>query len=294
MPPRDPTLDVEPDFEEEAWEGTIAAIVEGGKSAEEAVEILRRGWRTKYDRDLVLWNEYVQQQRTGPEPGERGRRDPANDPMEEQPEETEEPVLRPTPSFLDLKPAHHVLKRLEKKEFVELWYFTAEGCKSAAAADLATPDETFSLINTGDGMVRLQTLGASSVSSKAIKDEHLNWYQLTEAKTRMLGCMRACGWSKHEITQLAKFYLSLDTHPFRSQPYGLETIMRYQSRVRRDWVINLRSGNPYSIAEVNDELMKEFRDEIGNEVQAGNNVSSLPSSQRVTKLTALSALFIDG
>jgi hypothetical protein len=88
MPPRDPTSDVEPNFEEDAWEGAIAAIVEGGKSEEEAVEILKQGWRTKHDRDLVLWNEYVLQQRLEAGPGDGGHQDPANNPVEEQPEET--------------------------------------------------------------------------------------------------------------------------------------------------------------------------------------------------------------
>jgi hypothetical protein len=187
---------------------------------------------------------------------------------------------------LDLKPPHHILRRLEKKEFVELWHFTADGCRSAAAADLATPDDTIGLINTGDGTVRFQTLGAASVSSKVIKDEELCWYSLTEAKNRMLGCMGACGWSKREITQLAMFYLSLDMHPFRSQPYGLETIMRYQNRVRRDWTINLKAGNPYSIAQVNDDLMKEFREEIRNEAQAKNDVSFITRFPEVTVLTS--------
>ena len=39
MPLRDPTAEVIPNFEDDLWEGARDAIIEGGKSAEEAVEI---------------------------------------------------------------------------------------------------------------------------------------------------------------------------------------------------------------------------------------------------------------
>ena len=43
----------------------------------------------------------------------------------EPPQEPGSRALQPTPRFVDIKPARHALKRLEK-EFVEIWYFTAE------------------------------------------------------------------------------------------------------------------------------------------------------------------------
>ena len=95
---------------------------------------------------------------------------------------------------------------------------------------MATPDDTFGLVNTGSRLV-LQTIGATTTSSKVIKDENLMWLQLTEAKTRMVGCLKSCGWNENEISQLVLFYLSLDTHPIRSRPYSVEAVMRYQERV---------------------------------------------------------------
>ena len=236
MAPRNPTADEEPDFEDESWDGPRTAIMEGGRTAEEAVAMLRQSWRTKHDRDVASWTEHTRLEQEAalaareaqeaaavptielPEPPEKsGQQDWTNLPL--------------TPSFLDIKPARHILKRLEKKEFVELWHFTAEGCREAAAIDLATPDDTFGLVNTGGRLV-LQTIGATTTSSKVIKDENLTWLQLTEAKTRMVGCLKACGWNENEISQLVLFYLSLDTHPIRSRPYGVEAVMRYQERVR--------------------------------------------------------------
>ena len=41
MPPRNPTGDEEPDFNDEGWEGVRAAIIGVGKTDEEATKMLR-------------------------------------------------------------------------------------------------------------------------------------------------------------------------------------------------------------------------------------------------------------
>ena len=64
MDPRDPTADIEPDFEEEAWEAPRQALIEGGKSLEEAVDVLKQSWRSQHNRNLEAWNEHLLRQRT--------------------------------------------------------------------------------------------------------------------------------------------------------------------------------------------------------------------------------------
>ena len=294
---RDPTLEAEPNFEDVAWEAARNAITAGGKTLEEAIEILKEGWKVQHERAVEEWIEQRQlrqqereqdgggdQEQGGEQDGEQNRGQ-ANLSTSSQRSEPEVPewINRPTPSFLDIRPSEKALKRLEKKEFVELWYFTAEGCRVTAAADLASPDDTYGLVNTDKGLV-FQTLGASSMSVKVTRDEDLTLEQMTEAKTRLVGCMKTCGWNEYEVTQTAMFYMSLDVHPMRSQPYGRQAILRYQDRVRRDWTSCLKTV-AYSIAEVNNDLMKEFRDEIRNEVQAKNDVSVLRFSSMWLKLT---------
>ena len=59
MAPRNPTADKEPDFEDESWEGPRTAIMEGGRTAEEAVGMLGQSWRTKHDRDVASWTGHM-------------------------------------------------------------------------------------------------------------------------------------------------------------------------------------------------------------------------------------------
>ena len=138
MAPRDPSTDEEPNYEDEFWEGPRTAIIGGGKTAEEAVEILRQAWKAKHDRDVALWTEHM---RLEQEAALVAREEPgvAVIPVAELPEKPSQPDwagLPLTPGFLDLKPARHVLKRLEKKEFIELWHFTPSENSARAGARL--------------------------------------------------------------------------------------------------------------------------------------------------------------
>lgn len=282
---RDPTGDTEPDFHSNSWEIPRNAIVEGGKTVDEAVEILRKGWQAQHEKNLAAWNGHLEQQQRDLE-GQRGNGeaprtvDPANENFDD--DETPDWLNKPTPSFLDIRPARHVLKRLEKREFVELWHFTAQGCLDASATDLKAPDDTFSIVNTDQGLM-LQSFGASSVSPKLIRDEELSWEQLTEGKTRLVECMGSHGWSEHEVKALARFYMNLDISPIRSQQYGTQAILRYQELVRRDWTISLKSGEPYAIDRINYDLLRDCQRQIGMEILARNNVSpkSKPPNKQV-------------
>ena len=240
----------------------------GGRTAGEAIEVLEEGWRAQHEREVETWNEQTQRHRWEEET--RGREQTTSQ-ADEHPLEKAARDWRPSPSFIDIKPARHVLKRLEKKEFVELWHFAAEGRRTAAAETADSEEGTFGLVGTSKGFV-FQTVGVSSTSSKVMRDENLSWEQLSEGKTRMLSCMSACGCDE-ECTQLAMLYLRLDTHPFRSHPNGREAIFHYRDRVRRDWVEAVKAGDPFRIVDINYGMSREFRDDIRNEVQTRNNVS---------------------
>jgi hypothetical protein len=196
-------------------------------------------------------------------------RNPDTGPAQEEPDWRN----RPTPSFLDLQPARHILKKLEKKEFVDLWHFTALGCQEAATIDASNPEDRFCLVSAERGL-QIEAVGASVVSEKVIGDEQLSYELLSEGKTRLVTCMRTCGWSKEETEELMGFYLSLDTHAIRSQSYGHQTVLRYQEKVRRDWTANVKNGTPYAISIINEKLMETYQKQIGMEIQARNNVSA--------------------
>ena len=73
--------------------------------------------------------------------------------------------------------------------------------RDAAAMDLTTLDDNLGVVKTDKGSA-LQPLGASLISSRVVRDEDLSWNQLTEVKTKMIGRLKMCGWTEHEVSQL--------------------------------------------------------------------------------------------
>jgi hypothetical protein len=80
MAPRDPTEDTEPSFLEEVWDPVRKALIEGSKSEEEAVGVLRQSWKAQHDKDLKRWNKHLRQLQQNPGPGDDTGDDAANPP----------------------------------------------------------------------------------------------------------------------------------------------------------------------------------------------------------------------
>lgn len=58
---RDPTGDTKPDFLSDNWEGLRNMMIEEGRTIEKVVEILKRGWKAQHEKNLVAWNEQLEQ-----------------------------------------------------------------------------------------------------------------------------------------------------------------------------------------------------------------------------------------
>ena len=188
---QDPTNEPVPDFEHEDWAATIEALTSQGKSMEEAVGVLKKAWELQHKRRMDEWNDRLRLQDQDRPLDERASIPPEL--PSTPPEEESNWDAVPTPNFLDIRPAHHILKRLEKKEFVDLWHFTAQGCREAATLELTAPENAFSFINTEKGPM-LQPAGAASISSsKVTRDEALSYDQWSEGKNRLLNCMAEHG-----------------------------------------------------------------------------------------------------
>ena len=109
MPLHNPTGNEEPDFRDEGWEGVRAAIIEGGKTDEEATEMLRRLWKIKHDRDVARWEEHLQQEQEVDQAPRGAELEVEVVPEVEPPKDPESPdhFNLPTPNFLNIKPACH-------------------------------------------------------------------------------------------------------------------------------------------------------------------------------------------
>ena len=82
-------------------------------------------------------------------------------------------------------PSEYAVGKMEDIEYVELWYFTTEGCKEAGKVTPSVADNTFGILTTGAGLA-LQPIKASKASHNASIDQALSWEQIMTARHTMI------------------------------------------------------------------------------------------------------------
>jgi hypothetical protein len=123
------------------------------------------------------------------------------------------------------------LKKLERLEYVPLWYFTEEGCEDALRFDQSASQDTFALTKVED-TVSLRPVNVARASKYSLPDEKLTWRQMDIAKTLMLHHMQDLdAWPPEHMQMLTAFYFALEMHPRRRQPQGEKVLLQYQAEV---------------------------------------------------------------
>ena len=133
------------------------------------------------------------------------------------------PILRPSP---------YAINKLRLFEYVELWYFTREGCLDATNYLRSISEEAFGLTKSEDGLA-LKSLASHKPSKKAIPDEDLTWSQMSSAKTVYIMEIERLKWPQKHRQAIQEFFYALDMHPYRSRHEFREAILlRYQANSR--------------------------------------------------------------
>lgn len=155
---------------------------------------------------------------------------------------------RDTPSYLPPRPCAYALHKLEKGEYVELWYFTLEGC-AAAANECSTAQE------------------AHRASRHVLPDEKLTWDQYCIGKSDFQLAISAADWPATHVAMLEAFFYTLSRHPFTRRPRGKDALITYQARVRRHWHEQLARDEGYNISKINLGLLNGILRELLSSAQ---------------------------
>ncbi|KAI0634904.1 hypothetical protein C8Q77DRAFT_1104688 [Trametes polyzona] len=152
--------------------------------------------------------------------------------------------------------------RLRDFKHVDLFYFTEEGLKLAIGDTGPTGDESITL-SQSDAAITLST--APKAPRHAKQDEHLSWDQVSKAKALFLRHAEAEGWSDEHLEILALFFLALDNHPIRSEPFRNEVVVRYQAQYRRQWHVAMDRSKPFDLSVINEQALRDIRTELVQE-----------------------------
>lgn len=163
--------------------------------------------------------------------------------------------------FIAPRPWTYALRRLEKFDYVELWYFSQEGCADATQNERSENEDTLCLTNV-DGMVSLMPILALRASKNAVQDIDLTWRQMEIAKTSFLQHIAKFHWPEKTVLSFTQFFMTLGAHPYRCRPCGEQALLIYQARVRCEWHNRLKEDQGFNIAIINEALLQGIYHEI--------------------------------
>jgi hypothetical protein len=159
--------------------------------------------------------------------------------------------------FIAPRPSAYALRRLEEFDYLELWYFTQEGCADASQNQHTQNEDTFSLTRIDD-MVSLRPVSALKASKNVVQDIDLTWRQLEIAKTILIQQLTKFHWPEGAITSLAEFFMNLEVHQYRQRAYGEQALLIYQAHVHHEWHDQVKQNNGFNIAMINETLLQSI------------------------------------
>jgi len=159
-----PNLAEAPDFTLEVYAIAHDAIAaQHNITAEAAVERLKEAWTADNNAKKQAWEQQEladrEEEALRAQEEEDQRRNAENRPDDQtQTRELEKkkPKLNsfianhPIPTAIKNRPSRFALHKLEERDYVELSYFTPEGCAEAASNDHAVADEAFAFSKVND------------------------------------------------------------------------------------------------------------------------------------------------
>ncbi|KAF8868765.1 hypothetical protein BD779DRAFT_1382494, partial [Infundibulicybe gibba] len=129
------------------------------------------------------------------------------------------------------RPTQFALNKLDAYEYVDLWYFTPEGCAEAARQARAPDGEGFNFAGGLNGeRLALKPSSTASPSKNAILDEHLPWHVFTEARYRFIKYIGIAKWPGKLYKDLCAFFMRLESHPLHRTDAGKRALLEYQAR----------------------------------------------------------------
>ena len=275
----DPHLEPMPDHAGPHYDILRNVLTQNGMNVEEAVQALNDSWTQNHVARTQAWDQQVADDAAAAaallaqEQQQQDQQAPQNqDPPVEPEGEKKKPKMKDfddtttVGNYIAPRPAQYALRRIEDFEYVELWYFTPEGCNDATQLQLTQYDDTFGLTKV-DNMVTLKSISSLKASKNVIPDAELSFRQVSMAKNAFIPLMAKYQWSAKAINAFAQLFTQLELHPLRQREFGERALIVYQARVRREWHDQLKLGLAFNIGILNEDLLQSVYKELLDKAQ---------------------------
>ncbi|KAG2366476.1 hypothetical protein BDR07DRAFT_1449378 [Suillus spraguei] len=143
------------------------------------------------------------------------------------------------------RPSQYAIHKLKSFEYIKLWYFSPDGCKTTADEAKTNADDTFGLTKV-DNFVALKPR------------------QFDLAKNSYLLHINKLKWPEKHQWVLTMFFMNIVAHPSCSENFGEQALLLYAAHVHHDWHNTLVLNNAFDISVFNLTLPKNMTEEVWN------------------------------
>jgi hypothetical protein len=262
----DPTLQVCPDFGSEPFGPTRDAVAAALHiTPEEAADNLVASWTQQ---NTVLRAAWALQQEADAAAllqaqADREAEDALKELEKKKPKMHTFSMTKSVGADILPYPSSYALERIKKSEYIELWYFSPEGCLDAALAQRTSADDAYGISRSDSDFMVLKPVASVCASRKVLRDEDITWDQMEIGAALLLRHMHQNSWPLTATDALSVFWYKLQNHEMRTRPNGQRILMAYQARVRREWhaALDLKDDG-FNIALLDDGLLAKITREL--------------------------------
>ncbi|KAG2100881.1 hypothetical protein BD769DRAFT_1676888 [Suillus cothurnatus] len=267
----DPSLEVRPDFEGNLYEdirndliaATGATVEESGIDTQEEEERLAKEVETE--------NEHLEAEKKKPKMN----------------------GFITTASVGDSiapRPSQYAIQKLNNFEYVELWYFSPEGCKEAMKTSRSIADDMFSLTKL-DNHLSIRPSSTFKASRSALPDHELMFSTFLRAKNLFLTHANMAKWPQTHLDALVLFFWHLKNHAIRNNSeIGDMVILHYASCVHLNWHDQLKRDEGFNIGIINETLLRTINEEIWDQIRSKTLLLKLTKKFSLPNLNPLSMI----
>ncbi|KAG2049253.1 hypothetical protein BDR06DRAFT_1012351 [Suillus hirtellus] len=247
-----------PNYADDAFINTRLQLTNENITEAQAIVILRNIWQAENNAAKLQWQEQLNEDRDRQEHLERLK----NEEQERQEQETHDeeeaawkedrkknkhkytavPKLD-VPLKATILPSSYTLRKLDKGEYIELWYFTNDGLDDAKLKN--SVDEDAMIMATLAGGDTAWVSAASTWNTRAvIDDQNLKFEDFCQACPHIIEAMQEAAWPTDRIQMMAIFWRNLQVHDFHSMhdPLAQKALLVYQAEQRKRWHITVKSA----------------------------------------------------
>ncbi|KAG2343200.1 hypothetical protein BDR05DRAFT_884701, partial [Suillus weaverae] len=166
-------------------------------------------------------------------------------------------------------PSQYAVQKLNNFKYIELWYFSLDGCKEALCTAHSVADD-FGLTRVDDQLAICPAY-AFKVSKSATADHDLPFSTFLHLKNLFLMQLNKAKWPQTHIDALSLFFWHLENHSICNNSDLRDlVVLHYTSWVCQDWHDRLKWDEAFNIAIINETLLRSINKELWDKVHLQN------------------------